>query len=115
MSDAVYAHFYVYSTSSDQVRGGEGEGYTQFRLKQSWSQKYESRMLSWRHLGHWRELTGLPQPAQFREDASSVVLGWDSPTEGIVSSVADFRIFQIICHEDLKKWGIQSNPGILTK
>ena len=69
----------------------ERGGITQFRLKQSWSQKNESRMLSCRHFGHWRELAGLPQPAHLREDVSSVVLGCDSPTEGIVLSVAGMK------------------------
>jgi hypothetical protein len=75
-------------------------------------------MLSCRHFGHWRELAGLPQPAHLREDVSSVVLGCDSPTEGIVLSVAGMRSFAPnfqICHKtlELKKSGIQSNPGIL--
>ena len=48
-------------------------------------------MLSCRHFGHWRELAGLPQPAHLREDVSSVVVGCDSPTEGIVLSVAGMK------------------------
>ena len=48
-------------------------------------------MLSCRHFGHWRELAGLPQPAHLREDVSSVVFGCDSPTEGIVLSVAGMK------------------------
>src|SRR5271170_1618128 len=66
-------------------------------------------MLSCRHFGHWRELAGLPQPAHLRGDVSSVVLGCDSPTEGIVLSVAgmecpSLRIFKFVT----KLWSSKS-------
>jgi hypothetical protein len=76
-SDIVYAQAYACSTVNIVQ-----EMSTQLRLKQSWSQKKESRTLNWRHFGHWRELAGLSQPAHFR--VSGMSDGLSSPTEGIL-------------------------------
>ena len=64
-------------------------------------------MLSCRHFGHWRELAGLPQPAHLREDVSSVGLGCDSPTEGIVLAVAEMGVLRFEFSDLSQNFGAQ--------